>query len=52
VRVKAFEGLPVEAEGTEDPEMVAAFLGEIGKMMSKLGIKVVRLEGEVVVGEG
>ncbi|NPA84485.1 MAG: hypothetical protein GXO07_00580 [Crenarchaeota archaeon] len=52
MRVKAFEGLPLEAEGAEDPEMVAAFLGEIGEIMKRLGIKVVKLEGEVVVGEG
>ena len=52
MRVKAYEGLPVEAEGVEDAEMVAAFLGEIGKIMKKLNVKVVRLEGDLVVGEG
>ncbi|ABU81275.1 hypothetical protein [Ignicoccus hospitalis] len=52
MRVKSFEGFPVEAEGVEDPEMVAAVLGEIGELMKKLNIKVVKLDGEMVVGEG
>ncbi len=52
MKVKAYEGLPVEAEGAEDPEMVAALLGEIGNIMKRLGIKAVRIEGDFVVGEG
>jgi len=53
MRVKAYEGFPLEAEGVEDPEEYAAIVGEIGRLMAKLGIKKVILEGEdVVVAEG
>ena len=53
MKVKAYEGLPLEAEGIDDPEAYAAILGEIGRLMAKLGLKKVVLEGEdLVVGEG
>ena len=53
MRVKAYEGFPLEAEGVNDPEGYAAIIGEIGRLMARLGIRKVVLEGEdVVVAEG
>ncbi len=53
MRIKAYEGLPLEAEEVSDPEEYAAILGEIGRLMNKLGIKRIVIEGEdIVVAEG
>ncbi len=52
-RVKAYDGLPVEVEGIEDAERVAALVGFMGLMLSKLGLKRLEISDDgVIVAEG
>ena len=52
-RVAAYEGLPLDAEGVEDPEAVAALVGALGEMLRRLGLRKLEVVGDgVVVAEG
>ena len=52
-KVIAYEGLPVEAEGIEDPEEMAAIVGSLGEVLKRLGLRRLELSASgMVVAEG